>query len=64
MTDEGSRESLHHQAEISGFSDAEERLLEPVPSGAAALAGATVFLLLLGWFFVYFLIYLPRGMVG
>jgi hypothetical protein len=40
------------------------RRLDPVPSGAAALAGASVLLLLLGWLFVYLLIYLPRGMVG
>ena len=64
MTDEGSRESLHGRSAISGLNYEEQRLLEPVPSGAAALAGATVSLLLLGWFFVYFLIYLPRGMVG
>ena len=38
--------------------------LGPVPSGAAALAGAAVLLLLIGWLFVYLAIYLPRGMVG
>ena len=43
---------------------AQLRQLDPVPSGAAALAATAVFLLLLGWLFVYFLIYLPRGMVG
>lgn len=45
--------------------DAEQlRRLAPVPSGAAALAGATVLLLLIGWLLIYLLIYLPRGMVG
>jgi len=45
--------------------DAEQlRRLAPVPSGAAALAGAAVFLLLLAWVLIYLLVYLPRGMVG
>ena len=40
------------------------RQLAPVPSGAAALAGAAVLLLLLAWVLIYLLVYLPRGMVG
>jgi hypothetical protein len=45
--------------------DAEQvRRLGPVPSGAAALAGAAVLLLLLAWVLIYLLVYLPRGMVG
>ena len=36
----------------------------PVPTGAAALAGAAVFLLLLAWLLIYLAVYLPRGMVG
>ena len=38
--------------------------LRDVPSGALALSGAAVALLLLAWLAIYFLIYLPRGMVG
>jgi len=38
--------------------------LRDVPLGAVTLSGVAVLLLLLGWLFVYFLFYLPRGMVG
>jgi len=48
--------------------DAEERALEEAlqqtPRGAFALAGLTVALLILAWFAIYFLIFLPRGQVG
>lgn len=64
MTNEGPRGSGDTRADISGLNATELRLLDPLPSGSAALAAVAVFLLLLGWFFVYFLIYLPRGMVG
>jgi hypothetical protein len=52
------------RSEIGDLNAAELRLLDPVPSGSAALAVVAVLLLLLGWLFVYLLIYLPRGMVG
>jgi len=51
-------------------SDAEELSTEEldrltaVPSGAAALAGTAVLLLLVAWVLIYLLVYLPRGMVG
>ncbi len=38
--------------------------LARVPAGAVALSTLTVVLLLLGWLFVYFLYYLPRGLVS
>jgi Cytochrome c oxidase subunit IIa family len=38
--------------------------LDEVPKGALALAGLAVVLLLIGWFFVYFFIFIPRGTVG
>jgi hypothetical protein len=38
--------------------------MRDVPSGAFALAGATVALLLLAWLFMYFFVFLPRGTVG
>jgi hypothetical protein len=38
--------------------------LRSVPSGAIALSGLAVLLLLLAWLAIYLFIYLPRGMVG
>ena len=38
--------------------------LRKVPTGAVALAGLTVFLLLVFWFVVYLMAFLPRGLVG
>jgi hypothetical protein len=38
--------------------------LAPVPSGAFALAGVAVGLLLLAWLLIYFGVFLPRGPVG
>jgi hypothetical protein len=38
--------------------------LREVPSGAIALGGTAVFLLLIAWLLIYLLVYLPRGMVG
>jgi hypothetical protein len=43
---------------------AQLQAIADVPSGAAALAGAAIVLLLIGWLLLYFLVYLPRGMVG
>jgi hypothetical protein len=65
MTNEGaSPPAGDTQPEMTGLNAAELRLLDPVPSGSAVLAGIAVVLLLAGWLFVYLLIYLPRGMVG
>ena len=41
-----------------------ERVMQEVPRGALALAALTVGLLLAGWFLVYLLVFLPRGMVS
>ena len=38
--------------------------LREVPSGAIALGGVAVVLLLVAWLLIYLLVYLPRGMVG
>ena len=38
--------------------------LREVPSGAIALGGMAVLLLLIAWLLIYLLLYLPRGMVG
>jgi hypothetical protein len=41
-----------------------ERVMREVPRGALALAALTVGLLLLAWFLIFALVFLPRGMVG
>ena len=41
-----------------------ERVMAEVPRGALALSGLTVGLLLLAWFLMYALVFLPRGTVG
>jgi hypothetical protein len=38
--------------------------LSEVPSGAIALGGVAVVLLLVAWLLIYLLVYLPRGLVG
>ncbi len=50
--------------EPATLSEDQRHALQAVPSGAAALCGIAVALLLLTWLLIYFLIYLPRGMVG
>jgi Cytochrome c oxidase subunit IIa family len=41
-----------------------DAVMDEVPKGALALAGIAVLLILAGWFFVYFAIFIPRGTVG
>ena len=48
----------------SGLSDAEAKLLAQVPVGAVWLAGTAVALLLIAWFLIWLLIYIPRGSIG
>ena len=43
---------------------AQQRALADLPSGAVAVAGAAMVLLLIAWLLIYLLVYLPRGMVG
>jgi hypothetical protein len=43
---------------------AELRRLEGVTTGAAWLAGAAVGLLVIAWFLIWLLIYIPRGSIG
>jgi len=47
-----------------GLSDSEAQLLSAVPAGAAWLAGIAVALLLIAWFLIWLLIYIPRGTIG
>jgi hypothetical protein len=46
------------------LSDTDARLLAAVPRGAAWLAGTAVALLLVAWFLIWLLIYIPRGTIG
>jgi len=48
----------------SGLTYTEAELLAPVPMGAAWLAGTAVALLLIAWFLIWLLIYIPRGTIG
>ena len=50
--------------EDDGLSDSEARLLTAVPTGAVWLAGTAVALLLIAWFLIWLLIYIPRGPIG
>ncbi|HKN10682.1 MAG TPA: hypothetical protein VJ376_14570 [Pseudomonadota bacterium] len=50
--------------EDRGLSDSEAQRLAPVPSGAVWLAGIAVGSMLVAWFLIYLLIYLPRGSIG
>jgi hypothetical protein len=50
--------------EDARLSDSETRLLEPVPTGAVWLAGTAVALMLVAWFLIWLLIYIPRGAIG
>jgi hypothetical protein len=53
------------RSEESGPSQSDlDAVMEEVPKGALALAAGAVLLLLCGWFFVYFFIFVPRGTVG
>jgi hypothetical protein len=40
------------------------RAMAETPRGAIAVAGTALALLLLGWFLIYLLVFLPRGSVG
>ncbi len=41
-----------------------DAVMNDVPKGALAISGIAVLLLLCGWFYVYFFIFVPRGAVG
>jgi hypothetical protein len=46
------------------LTEAQLEALHRVPAGAVALCAVAVLLLLVAWLMIYFLIYLPRGMIG
>jgi hypothetical protein len=41
-----------------------QEVMQHVPSGAFALSGLTVGLMLVAWFLIYAFVFLPRGMVS
>jgi hypothetical protein len=52
------------EARPAGLDEQQLLALREVPSGAIALGGTAVLLLLIAWLLIYLLIYLPRGMIG
>ena len=50
--------------ETASLTQQQMQALSAMPSGAVALAGFAVGLLLIAWLAIYLFIYLPRGMVG
>jgi hypothetical protein len=46
------------------LTEAELQRLADVPMGAVWLAGIAVGLLLIAWFLIWLLIYVPRGAIG
>jgi hypothetical protein len=48
----------------ANFDRQQMQALRSVPSGAVALSGVAVLLLLIAWLAIYLFVYLPRGMVG
>jgi len=62
---ERTQAALETQAGVENVIESElDAVMGEVPKGALALAGIAVLLLLIGWFFVYFAIFIPRGSVG
>ena len=53
-----------YPGEAASLDQQQMQALRSVPSGAVALSGIAVLLLLLAWLAIYLFIYLPRGMVG
>ena len=41
-----------------------DAVMQQVPKGALALSGVAVLLLLIGYSYVYFFVFIPRGVVG
>ena len=63
-TRRGSSESSAGGQRSAQLDPAQLQAIADVPSGAVAIAGTAIILLLIGWLLLYFLVYLPRGMVG
>ncbi len=63
MPESGQTSPLRADASDSVSQAELEQALEIAPRGALALAGAALALLVLAYFLVYFLVFLPRGAV-
>jgi hypothetical protein len=46
------------------LTEAEIQRFEALPTGAAWLAGIAAGLLLIAWFLIWLLVYIPRGSIG
>lgn len=63
MTGIGNSSSPSHDEPDHIRAEDLDRVLQVVPRGAAALAGAAVVIILGAWLLIYFLVFLPRGPV-
>jgi hypothetical protein len=64
MADLGYPVTRHDYDSDAGELERIEAAMDAAPRGALAVSGIAVALLMLGWFFVYLFIFLPRGTVG
>jgi hypothetical protein len=64
MTEPGYPTSRHDFASDAEEIDRLEKAMDDTPRGAIAVSLISVALLLIGWFGMYFLVFLPRGTVG
>lgn len=64
MADLGYPATRHDYAADAEELEQIEMAMKAMPIGALAVSGIAVALLMLGWFFVYLFIFLPRGPVG
>ena len=64
MADLGYPATRHDYADDAEESKRVDDATQPGPVGAVAVSGIAVALLLIGWLWVYFFIFLPRGSVG
>ncbi|MBV8399305.1 MAG: hypothetical protein JOZ17_11280 [Acetobacteraceae bacterium] len=51
-------------SEDHSLTEAERQRLEALPIGAAWVAGIAVGLMLIAWFLIWLLVYIPRGAIG
>ena len=64
MTEPAYPTSVHDQPSDADELELLEQATRDGPRGAILVSGFAVGLLMLGWFFVYVFVFLPRGSVG
>jgi hypothetical protein len=64
MTEPGYPTSRHDYSSDAEELERLEAAMDASPKGAVAVSAISVTLLLIGWLWVYFFIFLPRGTVG